>query len=70
MEWRELSSSAIARVAYDEESRTLSVEFRNGRVYEYFDLPRHVYEELLKAPSAGRFVTYNIKDVYRYKRVK
>jgi hypothetical protein len=28
MEWRELSSSAIARVAYDEESRTLSVEFR------------------------------------------
>jgi hypothetical protein len=70
MEWQELSSSAIARIAYDEESRTLRVEFRNGRVYEYFDLPRNVYEELLTAPSAGRYVTYNIKDVYRYARAK
>lgn len=69
MESRELSSSVIARVAYDETSNTLNVEFRNGGVYQYYEIPPDVYEELVQAESAGVYFAQNIRDVYRFARV-
>ena len=68
MEWRELSSSVIARVAYDEASHTLIIEFRSGSFYDYFDVPKRVYRELIEAASAGNYFAENIRDVYRFTR--
>jgi hypothetical protein len=68
MEWREISSSVIARVAYDETSRTLIIEFRSGTFYDYFDVPESIYRELLSAESAGNYFAENIRDIYRYAR--
>jgi hypothetical protein len=68
MEWREISSSVIARVAYDEASHTLIIEFRSGTFYDYFDVPETTYRELLSAESAGNYFAENIRDVYRYAR--
>lgn len=56
-----LSSSVIARVAYDEEQRALSIWFRETGRYIYSDVPRSTYEGLCKAPSAGRFFNACIK---------
>lgn len=50
-----LSSSVIARIAYDEEERALSIWFRETGRYIYSDVPKTLYEALRKAPSAGRF---------------
>jgi hypothetical protein len=50
-----LDSSAIAAVTYEEQNRTLDVEFRQGETYRYFHVPEFVYQELLKAESAGAF---------------
>ena len=68
MEWHQLSSSVIARVAYDETSHTLIIEFRSGTTYEYFDVPEKIYQELVDAASAGTYFAENIRDVYRYAR--
>ena len=56
-----LSSSSIARIAYDEEARALSIWFRETGRYIYSDVPRAIYEELRKAPSAGRYFNACIK---------
>jgi len=53
-------------VGYSESTRTLAIEFRNGSIYEYFDVPRAVYHALLKSTSLGRYVNVNIRNVYRY----
>ena len=68
MEWHPLASSVIARAAYDEPSRTLSIEFRSGTLYEYFDVPQTIYQELVEAPSAGGYFAENIRDIYRFAR--
>lgn len=60
-------SSHLKAVGYDEESRTMRVEFHNG-TYLYFDVPRTVYEGLLRAPSKGRFHAARIKYKYRYQK--
>lgn len=59
-----IESTAIARVGYDSRKRTLRLEYRNGRIYDYFDVPPEVHKELLSADSAGEFVNLEIKPNY------
>jgi hypothetical protein len=61
-------SSNLRAVGYDPVSQTLRIEFHNG-TYEYYNVPEHVYRNLMSAPSKGRFHAYFIKDVYPYKRL-
>jgi KTSC domain len=60
-----LDSSAIAAAKYDEKQRTLDIEFREGETYRYFHVPEFVYQELLKAESAGAFWN-SVKDQYEF----
>jgi hypothetical protein len=64
-----VSSSNIASIGYDADSQTLEIEFLNGGVYQYFDVPQYVYEELMNADSHGQYLAQNIKGVYRFSKV-
>ena len=64
-----VSSSNIASVGYDPSTLTLEVEFKNGSVYHYFDVPENMYQELMRASSVGKFMHANIKNNYRYTKV-
>jgi hypothetical protein len=56
-----ISSSAISRIAYDEDARSLSIWFKETGRYIYSDVPDAIYEGLKKAPSAGRYFNDCIK---------
>ena len=64
-----VSSSNVAAVGYDEASATLEVEFNNGAVYQYFDVPGRVYQELVGAGSVGGYFAANVKGHYRFSKV-
>lgn len=68
MERVSVSSSNIASVGYDESSQILEVEFLDGAVYEYYDVPEHVYQELITASSVGRYLAQRVKNVYGFSR--
>jgi hypothetical protein len=63
-----VSSSAISSVGYDERSAILEVEFSSGVVYDYLQVPKKVYRDLLKAPSKGGFVSRRVRDRYEFVR--
>ena len=65
MERVRLNSSAIEAVTYDENRRTLIVEYKGGDRYQYFNVEETVYHELLKAESADAFWNRG-KDNYTY----
>lgn len=69
MERVSVSSSNIASVGHDESSQTLEVEFLNGAVYEYYDVPEHVFQELISASSVGGYLAQRVKNVYSFSRV-
>jgi hypothetical protein len=48
-----VTSSAIARLAYDRLRSTLRVQFRDGTTYQYMGVPLWVYEDLMQAESKG-----------------
>ncbi len=64
-----VSSTNLASVGYDGASRVLEIQFRNGRVYEYYDVPREVYEGVIGAPSPGEFFTSRIRGRFRFRQL-
>ncbi|KKU58554.1 MAG: hypothetical protein UX81_C0021G0007 [Parcubacteria group bacterium GW2011_GWA2_47_12] len=65
-----VNSSNIQSIGYDTQSATLEVEFTSGDVYQYYDVPEHLYGEFMRASSLGGFLNDNIvKYHYRYRKV-
>ena len=64
-----VTSSGIASAGYSAEGSTLELEYRNGSVYQYFGVPKSVFDSLLAAVSKGTFVTERIRGHYPYRRV-
>ena len=48
---------------------TLEVAFHNGTLYQYFDVPEVMFQELLHSDSVGRFLNTQIKNSYRYAKL-
>lgn len=69
MQREPVSSSNIASVGYDAGSQTLEVEFQDGYVYQYYNVPQGIYDELMSAPSKGKFLAFQIKDRFPFSRV-
>jgi KTSC domain len=64
-----VSSSNLASVGYDEPTSVLELEFNTGSIYQYFDVPIYVYQELISAGSIGSYFANNIKTSFSCSRV-
>lgn len=64
-----VSSSNLHSVGYDATSKVLEIAFRNGRVYQYTNVPEPVYKDLIDTSSHGRYFNYHIKGAYPYRRI-
>ena len=69
MEMTSVDSSSLESIGYDEDSETLQVEFKNGGMYQYFDVPEDVFVGLRDAESIGQYLVTTIKGSYRYSKV-
>jgi len=59
-----MNSSFLREARYDEKTRTLTIELARGGSYVHQDVPKEVYEDLMRAASPGRFYNSEIKGVY------
>jgi len=62
-------STNLAGFDYNKATQVLTVEFRHGGRYNYYDVPEVVFDRMKAAPSKGQFLAQNIKNTYRYARV-
>src|SRR3954468_18400405 len=60
-----VQSSAVAKVGYSKRRHILEIEFVNGAIYRYFDIPLSVHRDLMSAESKARFYDSNIRKHYR-----
>src|SRR5437870_2274315 len=60
-----VESSAIAAVGYSKRRHILEIEFVNGAIYRYLDVPPSVHRDLMSAESKARFYDSNIRRHYR-----
>jgi hypothetical protein len=59
-----VQSSMIASLGYNANTSTLEVEFNNGAVWQYYEVPESVYFDMLNSGSLGKFFHSNIKGQY------
>ena len=59
-----VSSSNIASIGYDAGSQTLEIEFHTGGIYQYYGVPKSLYEDFMRASSHGTFFHQHIKGRY------
>lgn len=60
-----VDSSNIASIGYDPGSLVLEVEFNNGKVYQYFEVPQGAHDELMSSSSKGSYMNSVIKRQFR-----
>ncbi|ASK90236.1 KTSC domain-containing protein [Xanthomonas citri pv. vignicola] len=62
-------SSNIMSAGYDPEAETLELEFKDGSVYQYYNVSSHLYDQFQAAPSKGQFFNVYIKNAVPFSRV-
>lgn len=64
MQRQPVDSSIIKEVGYDTMEQTLEVEFNNGDIWDYLDVPAVAYEEMMESSSIGSYFLRNIKNEF------
>lgn len=66
----QVSSSAITSIGYSKRQHALEIEFRNGAIYRYLDVPPQTYRSLLAASSKAGYYDANIRHHFHSIHVK
>lgn len=65
-----VTSSALAAVGYSKRLHALEIEFVNGAIYRYLDVPPEVHRDLMAAESKARFYDQNVRRHYHSVHVR
>ncbi len=65
-----IDSSAIRTVGYSRRLHALEIEFHDGLIYRYENVPLPVYHGLVSSESKARFYNQHIRGRYHCVRVK
>lgn len=69
MEREMVESKTVLSIGYEPTSSTLEVEFKSGGVYQYYNVPEPIYQQLMASDSKGKFMHAYIKPAYPFSRV-
>ena len=64
MKFESVKSSYISRVVYDEKTKKMQVEFKNGAKWQYNEVPESAFVSMLISDSIGKFFANEIKGVF------
>lgn len=68
MKRAKVKSSNIASIGYDPDAEVLEVEFKDGAVYQYDDVPKRLHLKLMKTKSPGKVLYAEIKGKFNSSR--
>jgi len=62
----EVNSKAISVVTYQKDTKQLTVQFKNGRIYLYKDVPLKVYDRFRTNKSMGVYYNSTIRKKHGF----
>jgi hypothetical protein len=69
MERQTVKSRILRSVGYDDSIKILEIEFQNGLVYQFLEVPPKVYADLMHSGEIGKFFTDKVRARFRTKQV-
>jgi len=68
IKWKQVDSSNVDAVAYDEATQTMCVKFLGGGLYSYEAVGIGIFTSLENADSVGGFLNRVIKPYFSYNK--
>lgn len=68
LDWKDVESSNISRIAYDDINEALYVKYKQGTEYRYLNVPKKIYEDLSNAESKGSYMNSQIKGKFEFQK--
>jgi len=65
-----VKSSFFHSVGFNKKSQILEIEFSNGGLYEYSEIPKKIHEGLMAASSLGKYYNQYIKGQFPSKKLE
>lgn len=65
-----MPSSVIRKINYDTEQQVLKIVFLSGAVYEYLEVPDHIYAGMMAAISKGAYLNKKILGNYKFRKLR
>ncbi len=64
-----VGSPGIAQVGYEEGSETLEIEFVSGKVFQFYNVPLKLFDQLMKSSQKELYYESNILVRFPYTRI-
>jgi lysyl-tRNA synthetase class 2 len=68
-DWHAFQSRHLNGGSYDAESRMLTIQFTNGAVYQYANVPQTVADSLFQTGSSQDYFNDKIRSVYPFTKI-
>jgi hypothetical protein len=65
-----IASPGIAQVGYEEGSEILEIEFVSGKIYQFYNVPSKMFNQLMSASHKELYYETNILVRFPYKRIE
>jgi hypothetical protein len=65
----QIKSSNLKSATFNTEDKSLLMEFNNGSIYEYENVPWEIFTKFRMSESQGSYFSKNISRTYKYKKV-
>ena len=63
-------SLVILSIGYDPEETVLEVEFKNGTIYQYFEVPEPIFLAVMASATPETHLDQHVKNVYRNLKIQ
>lgn len=64
----DINSSNLKSGSYNTETQKLTLEFKHGGSYNYFEVPWAIFTALRMSNSQGKYFSANIKNNYKFEK--
>jgi len=68
IDWVDVTSSNVAKVAHDPDTEVFMVQFTNGGLYSYDGVGHDIFETIQTVPSVGRYFNMMVKAYHDHKK--
>lgn len=69
VERQPVKSRILRTVGYDSTAKSLEIEFQNGLVYQFSDVPPKIFKDLMNSEVIGKYFTDKVRTKFHSKQI-